>query len=412
MSWKAVACLLAVALSGAPARAEKCPNMMILLDRSGSMDGYKWQTAVEAINGFTSGREAVMRFGLFLFPSPSDGNCGSGLWKVRCDFYNAEAIADALEHTRPGGMTPTADALAAASRTSDMTDASRRRFIILLTDGDPTCPDENAIDDNVDLAVRNLDSLLADGIKTFVIGFGQSASPARLNRLAAAGGAARVGTRCTDPYNPGATVPCQYYEANDKASLSAAFDAIATIAQGELQGNSCDDSCYSNRCPEGMKCVQDLHFYLAGSHTLNLGKCVDDPCARTVCEAEQFCREGACVNACLKPCPSGTICEDGACVADPCSKGGCSGCATACAKYLVCLDGRCVDDPCRHLSCPPRAGYCYRGSCYASTEDPDPGTSEDPLAPPKRGCTCGGSSSAALAALVLGVLLVRRRRCG
>jgi uncharacterized protein (TIGR03382 family) len=416
MVGKAAAVLAAVLLC-APARAEKCPNMMIMLDRSGSMQGYKWEAAVESINGFVAERQEVMRFGLFVFPSPDQGNCGAGLWKTRCDFFTAAEIADGLAKTGPGGMTPTSDALKAAAATSDMSDTSRRRFMILLTDGDPTCPDQNDIDGNVDLAVDKLRELLRDGVKTFVIGFGQEASPARLDRMAEAGGTPRSGARCTNPTAPGTTISCKYYEANDQASLSRAFDEIATIAQGELVGNGCDDSCYGiGGCPEGQRCVEGLHYYKAGAITLtlNLGQCVEDPCARKSCPSGQYCREGGCFNACSSPCEQGSVCQDGSCVVDPCAGGGCESCGGACAKYLVCLEGACVDDPCRYVECPQKAPYCYRGSCYAAAptgntqqEQQVSGSEQDQ----KRGCSCGsGSASATAAAAVAAMMLLRRRR--
>lgn len=408
MSWKAAGLFAAALLSSASARAEKCPNMLILLDRSGSMQGYKWETAVEAIDGFTEDRQSVMRFGLFVFEAPGD-HCGSGLWKVRSDFYSHDEISDALARMQPGGMTPTPAALAAAGQTSDMTDPSRRRFMILLTDGDPTCPDENNVDPNVDLAVANLEELLRDGIKTFVIGFGQDASPARLNRMAEAGGTARAAAQCSDPANPGQTLPCKYFEASDEASLSRAFDEIATIAQGELQGRRCDDSCYViDGCPEGERCAEELHHYASGGFTLNLGHCVADPCAGRSCGSDEFCREGACVKACMSPCPEAEICTDGVCGPDPCADNGCAGCTQTCPKFLICVEGICADDPCRYADCPESAPYCYRGSCYAGA----PPVVEQPLTEtetPKRGCSCGGGAAGA-AGLLLSLVLLRRRR--
>jgi hypothetical protein len=130
-----------------------------------------------------------------------------------------------------------------------MTDGSRRRFIVLLTDGDPSCPDQSntaaAFDANTTVTVESLDRLRASGIKTFVIGFGRNVGPARLDRMAMAGGVPRTGATCADPANPtGPRIPCLYYDASDLPTLNAAFDEIATVAQGELGGNSCDDSCY------------------------------------------------------------------------------------------------------------------------------------------------------------------------
>lgn len=407
--------LVAAALlwSGA-ARAEKCPNMLILLDRSGSMQGYKWSTATQAIGSFVPPRQTVMRFGLMLFPGFTGDGCGGGELQVGCDFYNGDAVTRALAISgSPGGFTPTSATLDQAAALPEMLDASRKRFVVLLTDGDPTCPDAQDLEGDLVAAERSLQHLLQNGIKTFVIGFGQEVSPSRLDRMAVAGGAARVGATCADPANPsGARIACKYFDASDAASLNAAFDQIASIAQGELKGNSCDDSCYGiGACPSGQRCTQQVQTYAAGKYTLNLGQCVPDPCAGVACGATEFCSEGACTAACTRPCAAGTYCHNGACLADPCaSPGGCL-CAQTCARYLVCLDGTCQDDPCRYVTCPAAAPYCDRGGCYAGT------TSGQPLEPgdggtgggQKGGCSAA-SGGAALALLPLVWAVLRRRR--
>src|SRR5690606_37834856 len=135
------------------------------------------------------------------------------------------------------------------------------------------------------LAVENVARVAQEGVKTFVIGFGEGVSPDRLDRLADAGMTPRAGGSCNDPKNPGSRIPCKYYEASDRASLAAAFDEIATLATGELQGNSCDDSCYGiGGCPDGERCTKKLHVYgETGEHILNLGTCTPDPCSGVRC---------------------------------------------------------------------------------------------------------------------------------
>ena len=59
---------LAALFASAPARAEKCPNMLIVLDRSGSMAGAKWTAATQSINAFVPQHQSVMRYGLMVFP--------------------------------------------------------------------------------------------------------------------------------------------------------------------------------------------------------------------------------------------------------------------------------------------------------------------------------------------------------
>ncbi|MBI5546500.1 MAG: VWA domain-containing protein [Deltaproteobacteria bacterium] len=412
----AVMGLAAWALSAA-AYAEKCPNMLILLDRSGSMQGFKWTTATAAINLFVPPRESIMRFGLMVFPGFSEDVCAGGSLRVSCDFFKAADISYALATSgQPGGYTPTAETLDQAGALPDMRDAARRRFIILLTDGDPTCPSSSDLDGNVQVTEASLGKLLSSGIKTFVIGFGQEVSPARLDRMAVAGGAPRANASCANPVNPtGPRIPCSYFDASDSASLNAALDEIASIAQGELKGNSCDDSCYGiGGCPEGQRCEQQVVTYAGGQFSLNLGQCVVDPCAGVTCAENQFCRESQCRAACTAPCPAGTYCQDGSCIADPCVGSSACGCSQTCAQYLVCLGGTCQDDPCRYVRCPTSAPYCDRGSCYAAVSPPkteQPGSSADAGGGggSKNGCSSAGAPGLLFWALALIPAALRRR---
>ena len=116
-----VACSLAYAEG---AFAARCPNMYIVLDKSGSMaESAKWTNAKAAIEAFTAGtvtvgsrqvpRQSTMRFGLMLYPS--DNRCGAGTHQVSCDFYRSAEINAALARYSPGGATPTGEALEAAN---------------------------------------------------------------------------------------------------------------------------------------------------------------------------------------------------------------------------------------------------------------------------------------------------------
>jgi hypothetical protein len=390
--------------------------MLIVLDRSGSMWGEKWTAAREAIRTFTARREGFMRFGLHVFPAPGD-ECGDGTSLVRCDFYAAEAIDLALDPQEPAGSTPTGAAVARAGRQRpDMTDTARPRFLVLITDGDPTCPDSGDGEGNVALAVAAIEELARNDIRTFVIGFGVEASPEKLDRMAVAGGMARVGATCTDPRDPASTLPCKYYEALDHTSLTVAFDAVARAAGGELgNGRSCDDSCYgAGGCPPGEICNAKIKTYSGGRYTLNVGTCVRDACRGVSCPADQFCREGKCVHACVEACDLPKICRDGACVEDPCAEPGMCHCGKTCARHLSCVEGACVDNPCRYITCPETAPFCERGSCYRPTaafveapDSPDAASAVDASAAldvtAPVGCGCGAST--ALDVLLLAVAL-------
>ncbi len=390
--------LLLVLFRSSSASAEKCPNMLILLDRSGSMAGWKWQTAIDSIHQMIPPRESIMRFGLMIFPSFFGGECAGGELKVNCDFYTDQAIHEALSHLgSPGGFTPTAEVLEQASQLPEINDSSRKRFIILLTDGDPTCPDSKDLDHNLNLTVENIESIKAKGVQTFVIGFGQDVSPHRLDRMAQAGGTARQNSTCADPINPSLRIPCNYYDARDSASLNETFDAIASAAQGELISNSCDDSCYGiGGCPESERCVQKIVYYNSGKIALNLGQCVEDPCASITCNSDnQYCYEGECVRACTEPCPRSFVCQDGQCVQDLCAEPTACPCSSTCPNHLICLDGACVDDPCRFVSCPTSAPYCNRGGCYASATSVIPNSKDNTSSQASSSNETNGGCSAA-----------------
>ena len=423
--------LLAMALGGAAEAAGKCPNMLILLDRSGSMWGAKWDAARTAIRTFSEQRQSFMRFGLAVFPAVGD-DCGAGGLQVHSDFYSAEAINNGLDTMKkPSGSTPTGDAILMAGQTPDMLDAQRGRFLILVTDGDPTCPDINDGEGNLALAEARIADLNRQGIKTFVIGFGTQASPDKLDRMALAGGTGRAGATCDDPHHPGTKISCRYYEALDNVSLTTAFDAIARVATGELSGGkSCDDSCYvTNGCASGQRCVKRVVSYSGGKYQLNLGQCESDPCLGVSCDESSFCRDGKCIRACTGGCEAGKSCEDGVCVTDPCLQPGACACSAPCPKHLECAAGQCVDSACRNMTCPASAPFCDRGNCYAGTPAPaDEAPSysagvpipKQPAARPPplnefdhQGCSCGASGADlvlfALAAAP-GLLLRRRRK--
>ncbi|MGC4113646.1 MAG: VWA domain-containing protein [Myxococcales bacterium] len=338
-------------------------------------------------------------------------------FQVSCDFYNADAIASALSRLSPWQFTPTSAALDQVGALPEMNDGTRRRFVVLLTDGDPTCPVQDATqaayDSNTSLAVDSLNRLRANGVETFVIGFGSDVSPARLDRLAAAGGKPRPSGTCANPANPtGPRIPCQYYDASDLPTLNATFDEIASVAQGELHGNSCDDSCYGiGGCPAGQRCTQNLQSYDQGKYRLNLGQCVEDPCATVTCGALQFCRDGACVDACPARCLTGQYCDRGTCVDDPCVNGSSCVCPQACDKFLVCLSGTCQDNPCRYVICPTKAPYCDRGSCYPASSpivSADAGRPDAGSGGSGGGCSASGAELLVPLALALAPLLAFR----
>ena len=225
-------------------------NMLIVLDKSGSMDdqpdGFdqkKWAAMKTALATALGKVETQMNFGLVLYPYaepvqiPLDhcddvGNCcdistieGAGVVvPVQPGTVSVDQINASLEQTGPGGGTPTAAALGAALdyfTTGEGASLTGDNYVLLATDGGPNCFDGPACtamrcttnldgqcdsgnccddaagnlrcldDDNV---TKKLQDLNAAGIYTFVVGIpGTEAYTTYLNGFAEAGGVPAVG---------------------------------------------------------------------------------------------------------------------------------------------------------------------------------------------------------------------------
>ena len=234
--------LIAIVLSAAvawglagPASAQQCetPNMMIVLDKSGSMgNDNKWTQARNAIDYILDNYGDILRFGLDMFPS--NDLCGAGNVQVDVGNNTASTIMNTLNATSPNGNTPMAATLMVLNQYRPLKDQSRRNFVMLVSDGADTC----AADTDND-PVRAAEDLYANGIRTFVIGFGSGAVPSVLNAIAAAG---HTGS---------------YYQADDQASLQAAMDSIVNEALVEIcdnRDNDCDGAIDEDFPDKGTPC--------------------------------------------------------------------------------------------------------------------------------------------------------------
>jgi uncharacterized protein (TIGR03382 family) len=376
--------VLALVLAPAAARAglPKCPNVLIVQDRSGSMSGTSWTNAKNAIDGILTRNEQSpvtnrIRYGLNMYPGNAN-DCAAGDWFVHPAAGTEAAIRTALTNSGTPGCTPAAQTFEAIlASPQELADADRPNYIIHITDGYPncyqnstSCTGDSSMPARVITAVTSLRT--QKDILTFVVGFTSGVDPAHLNAQATAGGTARPGC---DP-TTGATNPC-YYRANSGTELAQALDTIATIIGGQFSGAvACDESCYGQGCPADEVCLD--------------AACVANPCVGVTCQADEYCREGSCVKACMTPCPPGQKCVDGACVADPCADVFCQvelnevcqngvcvtdpcvarwdgGVAARCRYGQTCLpDGTCGDDPCQLITC-PEGTVCVLGQCQSTS---------------------------------------------
>jgi len=185
------------------------PDILIVLDRSGSMqrDG-RWQPSVSAVRTITTELQAQINFGLALFPEqvmvpdiaaclnlpPAEqqpcidrafealGNiaaCGPGNVVVPVAPNNGAAIGTRLDTTTSEGGTPTGETLRNLIGTfgappADPDKIPAPRFVLLVTDGQPTCPNgggEDTTPADIEIANTAIDSLRELGVRTYVVGY-------------------------------------------------------------------------------------------------------------------------------------------------------------------------------------------------------------------------------------------------
>jgi hypothetical protein len=206
---------------------------MLVVDKSGSMDdptspggNKKIQDTKTALNMLLDEGEGKIRFGWLQYPTNS--RCGVGDVSVPCSADSVPTIRQRVAALFPSGGTPTGQSLDNANAHESLHDESRNNFVILLTDGMPTCPNGNGRDQNEadnQLALEAVQNLRASGIDTFVIGLGEdlndpdTTNKDLLNAMADAGGRPRVGE-------------IRYYQANSLEALTEALQTIGGMVIG------------------------------------------------------------------------------------------------------------------------------------------------------------------------------------
>ncbi len=206
------------------------PQMMLALDRSHSMlfnldsdylpgqpqipDNFnynppiRWDSAEPAVNSLLSSFENKAEFGLMMYPLGGYCNVPDSA-VVAPGLGQASAIQQALVANEPladQSGTPIKDTVQKVLDGLIFTsDPTKDNFLVLVTDGEPTCGDQ-------DVDILNIVGQLAaqtPPIHTYAIGFGGGGIDVPfLNQVAAAG---KTG---------------QAYLTTDQASLQAAFDAL------------------------------------------------------------------------------------------------------------------------------------------------------------------------------------------
>ena len=218
------------------------PNVMVLLDRSGSMsesigeEGKKWHIAKDALGKILTAFKGKIRFGLAPFSACNGQQCSPGTIEVPVgddiapieDFLTSAdddyLCESGLYETSIGGS------LGGVGHASTWKDAGREHAIVLITDGkgaqcEPVGgPAPDAAADLVGLT---------PSVRTFVVGFTQDPDNVDAQELAAI--ASSGGTK-------------QHYLATNTVELEQALDSI-----GGTAALSCTHTLEDNVPPEGTK---------------------------------------------------------------------------------------------------------------------------------------------------------------
>jgi hypothetical protein len=214
------------------------PDILIIQDKSGSMDDSadgtctsncgtksKWSQVTTALNQVVGMTDKTVNWGLKFFSD--NGHCGAnGAPAVAVGTGKASAIASAISGSKPGGNTPTRDAVATGATYMMGLSDTNPKYLLLATDGLPNCPagcsltnpssactmTDNPAEDKA--ATDAVAAAAAAGLPVFVVGVGMTGADATLNAMAVAGGMPQTGAATS------------FYSVTDTASLVNALNAI------------------------------------------------------------------------------------------------------------------------------------------------------------------------------------------
>jgi hypothetical protein len=194
-------------------------------DDAEGTDASKWELVVPALKQVIAATNDAVAWGLSLFPAGDEaGECSDESYPkdiaVPVKANNAPSVNAAIDKATPDGDgTPTADAVDEALKYLQTVKDDHPKYILLATDGEPSCAGKDKGGDNArEAAVSAVERAAAAGVHTFVVGIATTKDSASktLTELAKAG---------LEPPSSG------YYLASNRAELVTALQRItASVA--------------------------------------------------------------------------------------------------------------------------------------------------------------------------------------
>jgi hypothetical protein len=200
-------------------------ELLLILDRSGSMADppqrggtvSKWDEVTPALDEVITMTQQQILWGLKMFPIGTNQTCAAsdGI-DVPFMLNNSTTVIAAYKTAGPfGDGTPTSETIKRAVTYLKNTPSMNNRYLVLATDGQPTCPD--GIDGDASdapAAIQAVKDAAAAGLHTFVVGIAtDDQAGMTLDGMATAG------------LEPRATAP-HYYLADNKQDLIGALGII------------------------------------------------------------------------------------------------------------------------------------------------------------------------------------------
>ncbi|QDG50754.1 VWA domain-containing protein [Persicimonas caeni] len=303
------------------------PNVYLLVDRSSSMEGEPMTQAKAGLDAVADSLSGRIRLGVGAYPFPSAG-CGVNDM-IEVGTNSAADLKGAWAGLTAAGGTPTGQAIYEVrtrnllSETGDTNDDKREKALVVITDGDPTvCEDEHP-------HLSEAQTLAAEGVPIFVVGFRSEANPDKLDALAEAGG--------TDA--PGSN---RFYTANSTSELA---DAVRNISTDVIACSQTLDSAPASADLISVE-IDNQPVPQDGSDGFTY-----DPGTATLSVHGSWCDT-------LQDAAA-----DGTVMAVTVNCAGCTPAGNSCSADGDCCSGTCIDGTCG-TQCQPLGGTCAdNGDC-------------------------------------------------